>query len=183
MRASCENSVPWLLRLRALSADLERSESASKPVLVPPLSPQESSQLGVQVMCVFCYVYIIRIIGAPQSGPPRPPAAACSQSIAPTPAFRSAVLARGFARPCTQRNSIYYGTTADKRVVERHRRLSSVMGRAAMWPRCSRVVRIKRAQRKSQCGMNLGAPAATAGVQNTDNFSARYDVPNNVHVA
>ena len=73
----------------------------------------------------------------------------CSQSIAPTPAWRSAVLARGFARPCTQRNSIYYRNAADTRVFERHRRLFSVMGRAAMWPRCSRVVRIKRAQRKS----------------------------------
>ena len=87
--------------------------------------------------------------------PDRAPSHAYSQSIAPTPAWRSAVLARGFARPCTQRNSIYYGNTADTRVFERHRLLSSVIGRAAMWPRCSRVVRIKRAQRKSQCGMNL----------------------------
>ena len=62
--------------MRALSTDLEQSESASKPVLVPPLSPQESSQLGVQVMRVFLYVSIDRIFGAPQSGPPRPLAAA-----------------------------------------------------------------------------------------------------------
>ena len=43
---------------------------------VPPLSPQESSQLGVQVMRVFFFVSVVKIIGAPQSGPPRPLAAA-----------------------------------------------------------------------------------------------------------
>ena len=48
----------------------------------------ESSQLGVQVMRVFFYVSIVRIIGAPQSGPPRPLAAAvfwpiyCANNVA-----------------------------------------------------------------------------------------------------
>ena len=99
-----------------------------------------------------CYALVTKWSGVPDGAASATTARVTitcySQSIAPTPAWRSAVLPRGFARPCTQRNSIYNGNTADTRVFERHRRLSSVIGRAATWPRCSRVVRITRAQRK-----------------------------------
>ena len=72
--ASC--SAPTVMHKGAKLSTQTPVQHLSSVVL--PACSWASSQLGVQVMRVCFYVSIDRIVGAPQSGPPRPLAAACS---------------------------------------------------------------------------------------------------------